>query len=80
MTLDEVRMEYAGTTDVSDDDLFRLHFAPPEDVEATAAAGPMRRDYAFKLTPEQVVAQALEARDVRRISVRLDEFDVDLSR
>ena len=64
-------MEYTGTTDV-DDDLFRLHFAPPEDVAATAAAGPMRRDYTFTLTPEQVVGQALEVRHARRISVHVD--------
>jgi oxaloacetate decarboxylase alpha subunit len=80
LTLDEVRMEYAGTTDISDDELFRLHFAPPEDVEATAAAGPMRRDYEFKLPPEQILAEALAARDVRRVSVRVDDFAVDLAR
>jgi oxaloacetate decarboxylase alpha subunit len=80
MTLDEVRMEYAGTTDVDDDDLFRLHFAPPEDVAATAAAGPMRRDYTFTLTPEQVVGQALEVRHARRISVHVDGVAIDLAR
>jgi oxaloacetate decarboxylase alpha subunit len=78
MTLDEVRMEYAGTTDI-DDELFRLHFAPPEDVAATAAAGPMRRDYTFTLTPEQVVAQALETRQARRVSVRTAGVEVDLT-
>lgn len=80
MTLDEVRMEYAGTTDIDDDELFRLHFAPPEDVAATAAAGPMRRDYAFTLTPQQAVAQALEARHARRVSVRTGGFAIDLVR
>jgi oxaloacetate decarboxylase (Na+ extruding) subunit alpha len=80
MTLDEVRLEYAGTTDIDDEELFRLHFAPPEDVAATAAAGPMRRDYAFALTPEQVVAQALEAPHVRRVSVRTAGVEVDLAR
>jgi oxaloacetate decarboxylase alpha subunit len=80
MTLDEVRMEYAGTTDIDDDELFRLHFAPPEDVAATAAAGPMRRDYTFTLTPQQVVAQALETRHARRVSVRTAGVEVDLAR
>ncbi len=80
MTLDEVRMQYAGTTDVDDEELFRLHFAPPEDVAATAAAGPMRRDYPFALTLEQVVGRALGARNVRRVSVRTDGFAVDLLR
>ena len=80
MTLDEVRMEYAGTTDVDDEELFRLHFAPPEDVAATAAAGPMRRDYAFTLAPEQVVGRALEVRHARQLSVRVDGVAVDLAR
>jgi hypothetical protein len=80
MTLDEVRVEYAGTTDVDDDELFRLHFAPPEDVEATKAAGPMKRDYPFALGPEEVVAQALEARDARRISLSMDGVTVELAR
>jgi oxaloacetate decarboxylase (Na+ extruding) subunit alpha len=80
MTLDDVRMEYAGTTEVDDDELFRLHFAPPEDVAATAAAGPMRRDYTFTLTPEQVVAQALETRHARRVSVRSGGVEVELAR
>jgi len=79
-TLDEVRVEYAGTTSVSDEDLFRLHFAPPEDVEATRAAGPMRRDYPLAQPPEEVVARALEARDARRISVRAAGVAVDLAR
>jgi oxaloacetate decarboxylase alpha subunit len=80
LTLDEVRMEYAGTTDVSDDDLFRLHFAPPEDVAATMAAGPMRRDYAFTQTPQQIVEQALEAREVHQVSVTTAGVTVSLRR
>ena len=80
MTLDEVRMQYAGTTDIDDDALFRLHFAPPEDVAATAAAGPMRRDYPFLLTPQQAVARALEAQHARRVSVRTGGFAIDLVR
>ena len=80
MTLDEVRMEYAGTTGVSDEDLFRLHFAPPEDVAATKAAGPMRRDYAFARTPQRIVEQALEARDVREVSVSTAGVTLSLRR
>jgi oxaloacetate decarboxylase alpha subunit len=80
LTLDEVRMEYAGTTEIDDDELFRLHFAPPEDVAATAAARPMRRDYPFTLTPQQVVAQALETREARRVAVRTAGFEVELVR
>jgi len=79
-TLDEVRQEYAGTTDITDDELFRLHFAPPEDVVATATAGAMRRDYPIATPPEQLVARAFEVRDARRVSVRGADFAVDLSR
>jgi oxaloacetate decarboxylase (Na+ extruding) subunit alpha len=80
MTLDEVRIEYAGTKDISDDELFRLHFAPPEDVAATKAAGPMRRDYPIALTTEQVVSRALEAKHARRVSLRSDGVAIDLVR
>ena len=80
MTLDEVRIEYAGTTDIADDELFRLHFAPPEDIAATAAAGPMRRDYAFTKTPQQIVEQALQTRDVRQVSVSSAGVSVSLRR
>jgi oxaloacetate decarboxylase alpha subunit len=80
LTLDEVRMEYAGTTAIDDDELFRLHFAPPEDVAATKAAGPMRRDYAFTQTPQQIVEQALQARDVRQVSVSTGGVTLSLRR
>jgi oxaloacetate decarboxylase alpha subunit len=79
-TLDEVRLEYAGTTEVDDDELFRLHFAPPDDVEATRAAGPMQRDYRFARPLDEVIVQALEARDVRRVSVRSAGVSIDLAR
>lgn len=80
MTLDEVRMEYAGTTDVDDDQLFRLHFAPPEDVAATLAAGPMRRDYEFKPRLEGMVTRALETKGARRLVVQSAGATVDLRR
>lgn len=80
MTLDEVRIEYAGTTDIADDELLRLHFAPPEDVAATAAAGPMRRDYAFTVRPAELMSQLLEAKEARRISLQTGDLTIDLSR
>ena len=43
-TLEEVREEYGGRG-LSDDELFRRHFAPVEDIEAARAAGPVLRDY-----------------------------------
>ncbi len=79
-TLDEVRIEYAGTTDISDDELFRLHFAPPEDIAATRAAGPMRRDYRFAQPLDQVIEQAFEARGARHISVQSGDVSVELTR
>jgi oxaloacetate decarboxylase alpha subunit len=79
-TLDEVRIEYAGTADITDDELFRLHFAPPEDVAATAAAGPMKRDYAFKKPLDKVIEQALETRSARYVSVSTADVTIDLVR
>jgi hypothetical protein len=40
----------------------------------------MRRDYTFTLTPHQVVAQALETRHARRVSVRTAGVEIDLAR
>jgi oxaloacetate decarboxylase (Na+ extruding) subunit alpha len=80
LTLDEVRIEYAGTKDISDEELFHLHFAPLEDIEAMKAAGPMKRDYTFIRGPEQVIAQALEAKDARHISLSTDGVTIELAR
>jgi oxaloacetate decarboxylase alpha subunit len=80
LTLDEVRREYAGTTSIGDDDLFRLHFAPMEDVEATRAAGPMRPDYPFHDPVNELVALALDRRHVRRLTIHSGDVSVDLRR
>lgn len=80
LTLDEVRREYAGTATIGDDELFRLHFAPMEDVEATLAAGPMRRDYPLVDPVNEIVALALDRRDVRRLTIKSGETTVDLRR
>jgi len=80
LTLDEVRREYAGTATIGDDELFRLHFAPMEDVEATLAAGPMRRDYPLRDPVNEIVALALDRRDVRRLTIKSGATTVDLRR
>ena len=80
LTLAEVRNEYAGTTMIGDDELFRLHFAPMEDVEATRAAGPTRRDYPIRHPIDDLVALALDRQYVRRLTVRRGHMTVDLRR
>ena len=80
MTLDEVRQAYAGTTSVSDEELFRLHFAPQEDVEATRAAGPMRTDYPVGGLLPEAVEQALAVRGARRVAIRDGDTAVELRR
>jgi oxaloacetate decarboxylase alpha subunit len=80
MTLDEVRRSYAGTTDISDEDLFRIHFAPVEDVEATRAAGPMQPDYPLSGPLPDIVEQALAVRGARRVAIRHGDTALELRR
>lgn len=80
MTLEEVRQAYAGTTHISDEDLFRLHFAPLEDIEATRAAGPMRPDYPVGGPLPELIEQALAVRGARRVAIRDGETAVELRR
>lgn len=80
LTLDEVRNEYSGGTTIGDGDLFRLHFAPMEDVEATRAAGPMRRDYPIRQPIDELVELALDRPHVRRLTIHSGDMTVDLRR
>jgi oxaloacetate decarboxylase alpha subunit len=80
MTLDEVRVEYAGTTNIDDDTLFRLHFAPAEDVEATRRAGSMRPDYPIPRPLGELVTRALTTRDVTTLSLRSGGVQLELRR
>lgn len=80
MTLDEVRVSYAGRADISDEDLFRLHFAPSEDIEATRAAGPMRTSYRVSSDLPDVIERAVAVRGARSVSVRQGQMSVDLHR
>lgn len=79
LTLDELRAQ-SGGPHVSDEDLFRLIFTPQEDLDATAAAGPLRTDYVIHETPAELMRRAMESRHARRISLRGPGMAIDLSR
>ncbi len=46
-SLEELRREYGGSH-LSDEELLLRYLVPLEDIEATRAAGPLRRDYPFQ--------------------------------
>ena len=46
-SLEELRREYGGP-DLSDEELLLRYLVPLEDIEATRAAGPLRRDYPLR--------------------------------
>jgi oxaloacetate decarboxylase alpha subunit len=77
-TLEQVREEYGGRH-LSDEDLLRLHFAPPADVQATRAAGPIRRDYAFEPTVAELASMAVATRRARRVHLRTPAVTLDLA-
>lgn len=79
MTLEEVRLEYGGRN-LSDDDLFRRHFAPVEDIEATRAAGPIARDYVFRDTISSAILRAMEHASARRLRLTTTDLSLDLRR
>ena len=78
-TLDEVREEYGGRN-LSDEELFRRHFAPVEDIEAARAAGPVRRDYRFNEPLSDLITGALQHSSARRIRLESGKLSVDLKR
>jgi oxaloacetate decarboxylase alpha subunit len=78
-TLEQVREEYGGRN-LSDDDLFRRHFAPPEDIDAALAAGPVRKDYPFHASLSDLIGQAMEHPSARRLELRTAGVSVDLRR
>ena len=77
MTLDEVRKEYGGSH-ISDDDLFRLNYAPPSDIEATRAAGPLRTEYRFVPTLSELIKQAVETKRARHVRIRTPKFSLEV--
>ncbi len=78
-TLAEVREEYGGR-DLSDEELFRRHFAPVEDIEATRAAGPLKRDYVLRDSLSDLITQAMEYPGARRLRLSTPDLSVDLRR
>jgi hypothetical protein len=79
LTLEELRIEQGGPH-LSDEHLFRLIFTPQEDVDLTAAAGPLRTDYHFEEGPETLIRRALETKRARSIRVRSGDVSVQISR
>ena len=79
LTLEELRVQ-SGGPHVSDEDLFRLIFTPQEDLDATAAAGPLRTGYVFRETPADLLARAMDAKQARRVSLRSPGVSIDLAR
>ncbi len=78
-TLEEVREEYGGR-DLSDEELFRRHFAPVEDIEATRAAGPLKRDYLLRDSLSDLITQAMEYPGARHVRLSTPDLSVDLRR
>jgi oxaloacetate decarboxylase (Na+ extruding) subunit alpha len=76
-TLEEVREECGGRH-LGDEDLFRLQFAPPPDIDATRAAGPLRSDYPAGPTEEELVRSALEAARARHVRLRTPSLTLDV--
>ncbi len=78
-TLEEVREEYGGRG-LSDDELFRRHFAPVEDIEAARAAGPVLRDYPFSASLSDLIKQVLDHSQARHLNLQTSELSLDLRR
>lgn len=78
-TLDQVREEYGGR-DLSDDELFRRHFAPVEDIEAARAAGPVLRDYPLSASLSDLIKQALDHSQARHLNLQTSELSLELRR
>jgi oxaloacetate decarboxylase (Na+ extruding) subunit alpha len=78
-TLDEVRDELGGRH-LSDEELFRRNFAPPEDIELMRAAGPLQTQYAFRDGLDAAITEALERRSARRVQLRTGSYALDLRR
>jgi oxaloacetate decarboxylase alpha subunit len=76
MTLDEVRKEYGGSN-LSDEDLYRLNYAPPSDIEA-ARAKPLRTDYRFTPTLSDLIKEAVESRRARHVRMRTPKFSLEV--
>jgi hypothetical protein len=74
-----VREEYGGKH-LSDDDLFRRHFAPPEDIEAALAAGPVRKDYPFHSSLSELISEAMERSGARHLELQTNGVSLELRR
>src|SRR5262249_12748564 len=78
-TLEQVREEYGGRS-LSDEEMIRRHFAPVEAIDATRAAGPVRRDYPFRDALPGVATQAFRSPSAQRLSLGKEDVSLDLRR
>jgi oxaloacetate decarboxylase (Na+ extruding) subunit alpha len=78
-TLEQVREEYGGKN-LSDDDLFRRHFAPPEDVDAALAAGPVRKDYPLHSSLSELISEAMDRSSARHLQLQTNGVSLELRR
>ena len=78
-TLEQVREEYGGKH-LSDDDLFRRHFAPVQDIDAALAAGPVAKDYPTRSSLSEVVRETMGRSSARRVELETSSFSLSLRR
>lgn len=76
MTLAQMRDQLGSGED--DDEFVRRYFAPPPDIAATRAAGPLKRDYDFSTSVDGLVRQALQTSRARRVQVRTPSASFDV--
>lgn len=78
-TIEDYRRRYGGPR-LTDDELLCRHFAPMQDIEATRAAGPMKRGYDFATDLPELIEQALDSAKARRVRLRAGGIFLDLRR
>jgi oxaloacetate decarboxylase (Na+ extruding) subunit alpha len=80
-TIEELRRAYGGPH-LSDEELVRRYYAPLEDVEATRAAGPLKRTYEFEddMSLPTVVRHILEMSRAGRVLFQAPGISLDVAR
>jgi oxaloacetate decarboxylase alpha subunit len=80
-SIEELRVRYGGKH-LSDEELLKRYLAPLEDIAATKAAGPMKRDYTFRdtLSTSDVLGEILEMKRLGHARFSAPGFSVSVSR
>jgi oxaloacetate decarboxylase alpha subunit len=80
-TIEEMRKDYGGP-DLSDEELILRYLAPIEDIEATRAAGPVRRGYDFsdETSVPALVEEILKSSRAKSVKLRLPSMYIRVSR